>query len=355
MNTRSWNRRQFLAATTISAAAISTEASLLGADGQPQKPPISIGFLGAMHSHAMDKLDVVRASTDYNLVGVHEEDATAIKACETRGVPIISRDTLLEKCQVVVVESAVRDHARHARMVLESGKQVHVEKPPAANLSEMQALVSLAQQKKLLLQVGYMWRYHPGFAAIFEAKRNGWLGEIFLVRASINNSLAPERRRQWAEFKGGSMFELGSHLIDATVRLLGKPQSVTPMLHHHGSATDDLKDNNLAVLNYDHAVAVITNSALQQGSIPARSFEVLGSNGSAVLSSIEPPVLEIDLINPAGPFRKGVQTVSLARYKRFVTDFAELAAAVRGERPLTITLEEELAVQEALLKASDML
>ena len=26
-----------------------------------------------------------------------------------------------------------------------------------------------------------MWRYHPGFAAIFEAKRNGWLGEIFLA------------------------------------------------------------------------------------------------------------------------------------------------------------------------------
>jgi hypothetical protein len=81
----------------------------------------------------------------------------------------------------------------------------------------------------------------------------------------------------------------------------------------------------------------------------------VGSSGSAVLCPIEPPKLQIDLIEAAGPYRKGVQTVSLPGYKRFVADFAELAAAVRSERPLTVTLEEELAVQETLLKASDML
>src|ERR1051326_4971669 len=53
------------------------------------------------------------------------------------------------------------------------------------------------------------------------------------------------RRAEWAEFKGGSLFELGSHFIDATVRLLGKPKAVTPILRKHGRGADDL----IAALN----------------------------------------------------------------------------------------------------------
>ena len=356
MKAHSWNRREFLAASTLSAAALATEVSLVGA-AEPtpaQKRPIAIGFLGAVHSHAMDKLSVVRAAKEYNLVGVCDDDPTVRRGCEKQGIKLLSEAALLQSSEVVVVESAVRDHARHARRALEAGKHMHVEKPPAATLAEFQGLVSLAREKKLLLQMGYMWRYHPGFAEIFEAVRQGWLGEIFLVRAAINNSLASERRPQWAEFKGGSMFELGSHLIDATVRLMGKPRTVTPFLRRDGSNKDDLKDNNVAVLEYDHAVALIVNNALQKASLPQRSFEVLGSNGSAVLRPIEPPALQIDLVEPAGPYRKGVQTVSLPSYKRFEADFAELAAAVRGERTLSVNLEKEVVVQETLLKACGM-
>ncbi len=356
MRTYSWNRREFLTATTLSAAAFAAEVSLVGAaEPRAQKRPIAIGFLGAVYSHAPDKLSVIRASKEYNLVGVCDEEPTVRRDGEDKGIKLLSQAALFQNCEVIVVESAVRDHARHARLALEAGKHVHLEKPPAATLEELQALVSLAREKKRLLQMGYMWRYHPGFAAIFEAVRQGWLGEVFLVRATINNSLAPERRPQWAEFKGGSMFELGSHLIDATVRLMGKPRTVTPFLRRDGRNKDDLKDNNVAILEYDYALALIMNSALQKASLPQRSFEVLGSKGSAVLRPIEPPALQIDLVESAGPYRKGVQTVSLPGYKRFEADFAELAAAVRGERTLNVTLAEEIAVQETLLRASAML
>jgi len=176
----------------------------------------------------------------------------------------------------------------------------------------------------------------------------------FAVRANISNLLAPARRPDWAEFKGGSLFELGSHLVDAVVRLLGKPKSVTPFLREHGSASDKLKDNNVAVLEYDKAMAVITNNALQDTRLAQRSFEVLGSNGTAVLQPIEPPVLNLELVSAAGPYQKGPQTVPLPPYARYEADFIDLAAAVRGERKLSVSLEEELAVQETLLKVCEM-
>jgi predicted dehydrogenase len=299
-------------------------------------------------------LGVVRRSPEFELIGVADESAAGRQACQKEGAVLITQDKLLAGCEVIVVESDVRDHGRDALIGLNAGKHVHVEKPPAATLSEVEQLVAVARARKLVLQTGYMWRYHPGFQKIFEAVRQGWLGEIFLVRASIHNQLVASRRSEWNEFKGGSLFELGSHLIDAMVRLLGPPKNVTPFLRQHGKG-DPLKDNNLAVLEYDRAWALITNTALQPTGRPQRSFEVLGTNGSATLRPIEPPELEIELVKAAGPYAQGQQRVSLPRYERYEGDFAALADAIRGTRQLPDALEVELHVQQTLLRASEML
>ena len=83
------------------------------------------------------------------------------------GVTLLSRDQILNEksIQVVAVESAVKDHSAHALLVLQAGKHVHVEKPPADDLNAFKSLVTEAEKRQLLLQVGYMWRYNPGFKA----------------------------------------------------------------------------------------------------------------------------------------------------------------------------------------------
>ena len=316
---------------------------------------IPIGFLGATYLHGPDKIKLAMSSADWEFVGVCDESASGRQACEELGAKVIAREELFERARVVAVESGVRDHAAQALLALKAGKHVHLEKPPATTLADMQAIVGLAREKNLLLQTGFMWRYNPGFRTILEAVRQGWLGEVFLVRGFISNSLAPARRSEWARYGGGSMFELGSHLVDATVRLLGKPKAVTPFLRRQGKFEDVLKDNNVAVVEYDRATAVLVNTALQAGAAPHRSFEVLGTRGTAILAPIEPPTLGIEFTSPVGPYQKGIQVVSLPAYRRYEGDFAELAAAVRGERPLSVSLDEELLVAETVLRVSDML
>ena len=316
---------------------------------------IPIGFLGATYSHGPEKIKLAMNSPDWEFIGVCESSAAGRQTCEKLGAKLITQDELFERARVVAVESDIRDHAAQALLALKAGKHVHLEKPPAAKLADMQAVVALAREKKLLLQAGFMWRHNPGFRAIVEAVRQGWLGDVFLVRGYISNNLAPARRPEWGEFDGGSMFDLGSHLVDATVRLLGKPKSVTPFLRHHGKFEDSLKDNNVAVLEYERANAILVNTALQVGATPQRSFEVLGTNGTAVLQPIEPPALTMDLSKAAGPYQKGSQKIPLPAYRRYEDDFAELAAAVRGERALSVSLDEELIVAETVLRVSDML
>lgn len=345
------NRRQFLSSTAAVTAALSVPSPLRAADS-PRRIPI--GFLGATYSHGPDKINLAMTSPDWEFVGVCDPTDAGQATGAKLGATLISQAELFERAQVVAVESDVRDHARHALLALKAGKHVHLEKPPATRFAEMQAVVALAREKKLLLQTGFMWRYNPGFAAIFDAVRQGWLGDVFLVRGYVSNYVAPARRPEWAEFDGGAMFELGSHLVDATVRLLGKPKSVTPFLRRHGKFEDSLKDNNVAVLAYDRATAVLINTALQPGGTPPRSFEVLGTNGTATLAPLEPPTLSFDLTKPAGPYHQGMQKVPLPAYPRYVDDFKELAAAVRGEKALTASLDEELLVAETLLRASGM-
>ena len=333
-------RALFMAAASMSAAA----------------PKIPIAFAGGSHSHASAKALLCRDSTDFDLLGIWEEDPALRKKYEAANIKLLSPAEVFDgSARVIAVEGPVRDHFPSALRALQSGKHVHVEKPPADTLKGMRQLVDLARKKNLLLQSGYMWRYHPGFDKVIEAKRNGWLGDVYMIRGQINTLIDASRRPEWGMFHGGQMFELGAHLIDALVRLMGAPSKVTPFLRKQGSYKDELRDNTIAVFEYPNAMAVIQSATLQPGAGGYRSFEVLGTNGTAVIRPLEAPVLTIDLAKGAGPYKNGLQTIPLTAYTRYVGDLADLASAIRGERKLAVSLDEEMKIHQTLLAASEML
>lgn len=318
--------------------------------------PIGIGFLGASYSHFKGKFDVVRESKDWRLVGICESDPEIRGRLEKAGVKILSRETLLSDpdISVIAVESALHDHAADGLAVAQSGKHLHLEKPPAYRLKDLESILTAAHSKSRLVQIGYMWRYHPGINKVLEAAQKGWLGTIYQVRASISNQLEAERRPQWGEFKGGPMFELGGHVIDPVARMMGRPREVKAILKKDLPLDDKLNDNTLAVLEWDKAIGTVQSCTLQPGSNRYRAFEVYGTNGCAIVNPIEPPVLKIELAKAAGPYTKGQQTVPLPSYRRFVDDFADLAAAVRGNRGLTVSAQQDLLVEETLLRCCGM-
>ena len=314
---------------------------------------VKIAFLGISHSHGEGKLNVVRNNPAFELAGVWDPAARL-----PAGVKALTREAILhdQTIQAIAVECEVLDLAKHARAALEAGKHVHVEKPPTATLKEFQELQQLAAAKNRILQVGYMWRYNPGVVRIFEMVRQGWLGDIYLVRAMMNTRIDdPKSRKEWARFKGGDMFEQGSHLIDFMVRLMGKPSKVSSTLKKHGSFEDTLADNTAAILEWPRALGVLTATTLQANARIHRFMEVQGSNGTAVLRPIEDPVLAIDLVKAAGPYSKGAQRVELPAYRRYEGDFEELAECILKGKPLaSATPAQDLAVQETLLLASQM-
>lgn len=335
------NRREFLAA---SAAAV-----------QPSRR-VGAAFLGLGHSHAPEKLRLVMASPDYEFLGAWEDISKVRTSYGKQDIRWREKREILAdpSVEVIFVESDVPRHESLALEAVQSGKHVHVEKPPADNVRGFQKIVGIARAKHLHVQTGYMWRHNPAVVRAIEAAKKGWLGDVYLIHARMNTLIGADRRPEWDLFSGGQMFEQGAHLIDIVVRTLGLPQRITPFLRHDGAFNDKLKDNTAAVLEYPRAMAVITASVLQPNANAHRALEIMGSKGTAVVRPIEPPSLEMDLSEAAGPYAKGRQKVALPTYSRYAGDLAELARAIRGEGAMSVSLDQELAVQEALITASRM-
>lgn len=322
-------------------------------------PKVRVGMLGTGHSHFMGKLNVMLDSPEYEVVGVVESDVEARAKLQKN--PRLSSlkwtseaEMLADKSiHLIVVECRAWEAIPWGKKVVAAGKHLHLEKPPGNGLAPFKELLDDARRQSLLVQTGYLWRWHQGVMAAIEAAQNGWLGEVFMVRGTMNSDRGPDERATEAHYSGGGMFELSGHVIDRMIELLGRPKAVRTWLRHDTKVPDKLADNNLAVFEFDKALGVVTQAAKMAGSGDHRSFEILGTDGSVVLNpESNPPRMRVHLRKAQGPYKAGWQDVAIAPQPRFVGDFAELARAIKSGQPLKHSYDHELLLQETLLRAS---
>jgi predicted dehydrogenase len=343
-------RRGFLAASGASAVQAAAASS----------SQIRTAIYGIGHAHARGKVQTVREMAQFELVGICEPDSNQPREHEVlRGVRWLSEEEMLRDASVelIVVESRVQENLGYAQRAVAAGKWVHLDKPPGVDLSALRELFSDAKRNGTIVQMGYQWRYHPAMQAAIEAHSQGWLGETYAVRATINKPISLETRKELAAFRGGMMFELGCHMIDRIVEVLGRPKSVTSWMRHDAPIEDTLEDNTLAVFEFDRAMAEVYVAAQQPNGGNYRTFEILGANGTATVRPFSPYRLLVDLKEAVGPYKAGFQKIEIARPPGppFVGDFAELARVVReGEKP-SYSAEHDLISHEALLKACKLI
>jgi predicted dehydrogenase len=322
-------------------------------------PRIKIGQVGVGHGHA-SKLSVYRASADYEVVGIAEPNAALRQRAETRdpyrGLPSLTRDQLLETpgLQAVLVETEVAHLLETAEACVAAGKHVHLDKPAGASLPQFRRLLGAAAKKKLLVQMGYMYRYNPAVLLLRECLKAGWLGELFEAHAVMSKVVGADERKKLARFGGGMMFELGCHVLDLVVGVLGKPKEVAPHLQHVSRLDDGLTDNTLAVLTYPRALATVKSSALEVEGFDRRHLAVCGTEGTFHIQPLDNPSARASFSRPRGKFKKGTQVVELPKFTRYVADAADMARVIRGEKAADFSPEHDLAVQETLLRACGM-
>lgn len=349
------NRRDFLASmSAVTAFATSTRFAQAS-----DKARIKIGQIGTSHAHA-SKLGVYRRSLDYEVVGLVEPDATLRKQAEAsepyRGLKFMTQDELLATpgLQAVLVETHVRDSLNTAEACVKAGKHIHLDKPAGASLPQFKRILDIAAQQKLIVQMGYMYRYNPAVVLLRQFLKEGWLGEVYEIHTTMSKVVDPKARRELAEFRGGIMFELGCHVLDTVIAILGEPAQVVPVNRHSSKLDDGLVDNMLAVLHYPKAIATVKASAQEVDGGDRRHLVVVGTEGTFHVQPLDNPSARVTLSKPRGDYKKGYQDIKFPKYTRYVDDAADMAAVIRGERAFGFSYDHDRITQETLLKACEM-
>lgn len=108
---------------------------------------VGLGHLG--HHHAR----IYRELPEVQYVGCYDTDL--------KKTTFSTLEALADVVDAVSVATPTESHATVARVFLERGKHVLVEKPITRTLTEAEELVTLAQRNHCILQVGHVERFNP--------------------------------------------------------------------------------------------------------------------------------------------------------------------------------------------------
>ncbi len=320
---------------------------LLGAAGRDR---LKAGQIGTEHSHAAGKMEALRRLNEsFEVVGLAGDGKD--KAYD--GLPRLAEKDLLAREDVafVSVETAIGDATATALRAIEAGKHVHLDKPGGTDVAAFRAMRFLARDRKLVVQMGYMLRHNPAFELLFKAVRQGWLGDVLEVTATMGKLAGADARKTLAGYPGAGMFELACHLVDATLTVLGPPANVSNFSRATG--TDALPDNQLAVLEWPKALATLRSNHADPDGFARRAFEVVGAQGSVRIAPLESGKLTLSLSRKNADFDKGTHVLTLKLPAgRYDGEFLHLARALRGEEPFGWSAEHDVAVLETALKAA---
>jgi len=90
----------------------------------------------------------------------------------------VARDSAV---QGAVVSASAASHYSLARTLLESGKDLFVEKPLALEVAHAEELVRLARERSRILMVGHLLLYHPAVRYLKDLVARGDLGDLYYV------------------------------------------------------------------------------------------------------------------------------------------------------------------------------
>ncbi len=251
--------------------------------------PIKVGLVGigragwGMHTNELD----TRAD-HYKIVAACDILPERVEKMQKRyegcrGYSKIEELLKDDEVELVIIATRSADHYAHAKIALEAGKDVLLEKPMCINYDDAYDLFARANKPGLpRLFIRQQRRFEALFSAVYKEATSGKLGKIFEINIEQNGF---EHRADWqtfTEFGGGQMLNWGPHIIDHTLQLLGAPVADLRCEMMQVAAGGDCEDHFRIHLRGTNSVVahmcISGATALHQG----RYFNIYGTRGSLV-------------------------------------------------------------------------
>jgi predicted dehydrogenase len=252
----------------------------------------------------------------------------------TRGIATIEELVAADDVDGIVIATPASMHAEHARMAMEAGKHVMVEKPLALSVSDAEDLGELADQTGLTLMVGHTFVYSAPVRMLRDLIRSGDLGQILYIYSQrVNLGVIRDDLN--------ALWNFGPHDVSILLFLLGAyPEKVSA--RQFTVLQRQLEDVSFVVLEFPGGVVGhIHESWLDPRKI--RQITVVGDEKMAVYN-------DTDVESPISIYDKGVKRAENGSAEEESSDdYGEFKLEVRagdivqprvsGREPLRVEIE----------------
>lgn len=331
--------------------------------------PIRAGIagygLGARVFHA----PFLASLPDFEITHFVQRSSTSAAAAYP-GVQIVSSvEELVARPDIdlVVITTPNPTHFPLAKLAIEAGKHVVVDKPMCETAAQAEELLKASRVSGKVFSVFHNRRWDGDYRTVCEIVRQGLLGNLHEFESHFDRYKLQLKEGSWKEEPGpgtGMLFDLGSHLIDQAISLFGLPQRLFADLRSQrlGSRIDDHFE---VILDYGAMKATLKCGTLIREKPPR--FQVFGDLGAFVKYGMDPqearllaldpprwnPALGVDPEEHWGLLHANVNSlVFKGKVETLPGDYAgyyrNIAAAIRGEEALAVRPEEIVTLMKVL-------
>ncbi len=180
------------------------------------------------------------------------------------------------KVELVYVASPHSHHYEHAKMCIEAGKHVLVEKAFTVNAEQAQELICLAREKNVLLTEAMWTRFMPARKILDDLITEGVIGEIYSLTANLGYDIKHKERLIKPELAGGALLDVGVYPIQFA--LMAVHSKVKKISSEAVMSEEGVDLTNSITLTFENGVMAVLHSSML--SLTDREGVIYGENGS---------------------------------------------------------------------------
>ena len=255
--------------------------------------PIRVGVIGFGLAGRIFHTAVIQATPGLELAAVVQRSGDDAKkeypeARQARSIEELLADPGI---RLVVIATPSYSHYELAKQCLREQRNVVIDKPFTLKSEEAAELIRTARHRKLLLTAYQNRRWDGHFRTLRSVIKGGELGRLVSFESHFDRFRPAPRRDVWRESGGpggGTLFDLGPHLIDEALTLFGAPDTITASVRveRERAAVDDAWD---ILLEYEHPYRFTAAlRATLTACAPGPRYVVHGTKGSFTKWGFDP-------------------------------------------------------------------
>jgi predicted dehydrogenase len=289
---------------------------------------IGAGYIGHYHARALRELEGVEIAW---VCDKKEElarkfaDEYEIPEFGTIALSLIKRNDI----DAVVLGVPNRYHADYAKVLLEAGMDILIEKPMAINAAEGRKITAASETSGRLVMIGHMWRFDEQVNYVRDLVRSRQIGRIVKTRGyGIHENWGPSGWFVQKYFAGGgALADMGVHAIDTVRYVLGDPKP-TQVYARIGTfyGDYDVDDTGIIVITWDNGVTSVVESGWWHPHVdgPEAATRIWGTQGYASIFPTTVKLREKEKIREVTPtFPPRQEHCDQSMYTRQMAHFIE--------------------------------